>query len=249
MKKIITLQVIFRKKINFIDFGIATTPKEVLDIQRLRQYKYVQKKYFSSNYAERKYDQDDLDKDEDTILLFAQLNGKETIGTVRIIQPDILPTEEYFSFSEPRRIEDISRNQRVEISRLVIARPKDDINIPRNLLLLFLIQSMIFVAKQRGIQGGYAFLKAGIRGKLRYLNIPIHYIRNYTQRYPREGILAPYFGDPKDKVIPIYFLVEEISSYLTEQVNNKKMFVQIDENTYRLRKNLYTLFLKTLGII
>ncbi|MDP3989383.1 MAG: hypothetical protein Q8P93_04075 [bacterium] len=249
MKKILTLQMICKGEKHFIDFGIATTSKEILDIQYLRQYKYAQKKYFAHQYAERIYDEDCLDKDKKTVLLLAQLDGKETIGTVRIIQPEILPTEEYFSFVEPSKIKNIPRYQRAEISRLVITRSKDKIDIPRNLVLLFLIQSMISVAKQNGICGGYAFLKAGIRGKLRYLNIPIHYIRNYTQHYPGEEILAPYFNDPKDKVIPIYFLVEEINNYLEKQIHNKKMFVRIDEKTYRLRKSLYTFFLRTLGVI
>lgn len=226
-----------------IQFICATEGKDIDEIFKIRARVYSKKGYFKEK---KEIDRDEYDNRESTVYFCAKHKGK-IIGALRIIKGEVLPTEKYFEFSEPREISKIRKGERCEISRLVVERQEEDY-IPRNLIMLFLIYRLIKYAEDSGLKGGYAFIKKSLYVKLLKVRFPFHVIHGYLQKYPDDGVLYNYFNDQSDVVSPIYFFTNESSDFIKELLK-RKIFSYSEEGTYFLENNLYTKFLKSLKII
>lgn len=212
---------------------------------RQRAKVYSSKGYFLDNNIN--LDIDTFDEQNKCVYFTAKLNNR-LVGSVRLIFDKELPTEKYFDFSEPQSLAKIPRQQRTEISRLVVERQEGD-KYPRNLIMLFLIWQMNKFAGKNKILGGYSFVKKRLLHKLRKLNFPIHEIDQQTQLYPENGILYNYFNDQSDPVIATFFLTKEVQEYIEKNLNRRGLFKAEDNNTLRLQDSLYTAFLKRMKII
>ncbi len=231
-----------------VEFGIPKGKKDFDDMFELRQQVYSEKKYFHDSFLENKKDFDDYDRPKNCVYFIARAGGK-MVGTVRLVQDDPLPTERFFDFAPPRKIRKYKSREKAELSRLVIIKHSSFVYFPRNIILLFFISVLVKYAKQNNIINGYAFLKKGIRMKLKKLKVPIHLIRKYKQRYPDRGMLERYFNERNDKVIPMFFEVDEIGDYIEKLFQNKRMFERKSDGEYILRNNVYNIFLRFLGVI
>jgi N-acyl-L-homoserine lactone synthetase len=227
-----------------IEFIHATHEKDLTEIFKIRARVYSKKGYFKEK---KDLDIDEYDNDSKTVYFCAKHRGK-VIGALRIIRKEILPTEKYFNFIEPKEISNIVQKERCEISRLVVERQEQSF-IPRNLVMLFLLYRLINYAQKNKIKGGYAFIKESLYTKLQKIHFPFSLIKGYSQRYPDAGILYNYFNDPQDMVYPIYFFTDESSEYIRQLLKRKIFSHNTKQGTYYLENNLYTKFLKSLKII
>lgn len=248
MKTIYELQLKVNNEDKIINFGIPDNPDEIEKMHRLRFDSYSYRGYIDPKLFPDGIEKDEHDKDGKCIYFIAKLNDK-ILGTVRLIKDYYLPTEkECFKFNEPEEMKKIPREQRAELGRLVIIPPDKNVYLPRNLIMLFLINTLVSWGMENRILGGYAFIKEKLRIKLEKLKMPIHLIKNYTQIYPKDGILYGYFSQENDKVIPIFYLTEEFKNYIDKIVNKSLMFKK-ERGKFILRENLYNKFLKFLKII
>lgn len=234
-----------RESIHFI---LASSFEEKERISKVRAEVYSNRGYFSEK---KERDEDQYDLSENTVYIYAVLRG-EMVGALRIIREETLPTEQFFQYDEPPAIQNIQRSNRCEIGRLVVRRIDGMDFVPRNLIMLFLIYRALKYAETKNISGGVSFIKERLNKKLDKLKFPFHRIETYKQTYPTDGVLFNYFNDPSDKVIPIFFLTEEVKNYIDIFLGKKFIFKKISESErdeYLLRSNIYTKFLKTLGII
>ncbi len=249
MKVIKELQLKVGGEDKVIFFGMPDSKEEIGEMHQLRY-----KVYSSRNYIDRKlfldgFEKDEYDEKQKCAYFIAKIDGK-IIGTVRLIQDDFLPTEkECFQFEEPDQIKQIPRSQRAELGRLIVVPYGNNVYLPRNLVTMFLINSLLLYGLENKILGGYAFIKNNLRIKLEKLKMPIHLISGFVQVYPRDGMLAGYFGDSANKVVPMYFIVEEFEKYTDKIIENSLMFKKAGGRRYILRDNLYNKFLKLLKII
>lgn len=249
MKTLNTLKLKLNGDSKTIYFGIPDTEEEEEKMFRLRYNAYSLRGYINPSKYKDGIETDEYDKDNKSIYFIAKVDDKVT-GTVRIIKDNYLPTEkECFEFNEPEEIKKIERNNRGELGRLIVIPYEEGKYFPRNIILLFLVKSLIDYGLQHDIRGGYAFIKESLKKKLEKLKFPIHYIFPYKQIYPAGGILYGYFTQKDNRVIPIYFLTNEFSKFIEKLVDKKLMFSREIDNTYILRENFYNKFLKALKII
>jgi N-acyl-L-homoserine lactone synthetase len=236
-----------------ICFGIPDNPNEIEEMHKLRYNVYSSRNYIDPKRFPDGIEKDQYDINKKCVYFIAKIDNK-IIGTIRLIKDYFLPTEkECFKFEEPEDIKKIQRENRAELGRLIVI-PYNDTNnatfyIPRNLITLFLINCLVEYGLQNNIHGGYAFIKNDFRVKLEKLKIPIHLIKQYTQIYPRNGILYGYFNQSNNKVIPMYFITLEFKQYIDKVINRYIMFKKINKKRYILKENLYNKFLKFLKII
>jgi len=250
MKITYQLQTKIKNEDKIINFGIPDNPDETEKMHRLRFSSYSYKGYINPKLFPDGIEKDEYDKDGKCTYFIAKLDDK-ILDTVRLIKDKYLPTEkECFKFEEPEEMKNIPREQRAELGKLIIIPPDKDKNIylPRNLIMLFLINTLVSWGIENNILGGYAFIKEKLRIKLEKLKMPVHLIKDYTQIYPKYGILYGYFNQENDKAIPIFYLTEEFKNYIDKIVNKSLMFKK-DGNKFILRENLYNKFLKSLKII
>lgn len=248
MKVTYRLKVKINSEYKVIEFGEPSTGEEKHEMFELRHEIYSQRNYFNKSYSAKELDIDAYDRLDSTKYFIAKLEGK-IIGSVRRISGAKLPTELYFEFEEPREMKSVGPNERAEVSRLVVKRPSEKYYLPRNVVMLFMVKALVEQASKDRIKGGYMFLKLGVRQKLRRLKVPIHLIRGYSQTYPKTGIMAPYFFNPNDKVIPAYFKIQEISEFLKNTTDNRWIFKNEGNGNYLLKSNVYNIFLRALKII
>ncbi|MEW5907685.1 MAG: acyl-homoserine-lactone synthase [Patescibacteria group bacterium] len=247
MKTIYQLQVKIGDKDKIINFGIPDNPDEIEKMYRLRFNIYSYKKYIDPKLFPDGIEKDEYDFKNKCTYFIAKLDDK-VLGTVRLIKDEYLPTEkECFKFDEPEEMKKIPRNQRVELGRLVIIPPDKDrkIYLPRNLIMLFLINTLVTWGIENNIPAGYAFIKEKLKIKLNKLKAPIHLIKNYTQIYPKDGIIYGYFNQEDDKAIPIYFLTQEFKNF----IDGKSNMFKKEGSKFILRENLYNKFLRLMKII
>lgn len=226
-----------------IKFIHAVRTEDLNEIFKIRARVYSKRGYFKEK---KELDQDEYDQDKNTVYFCAKYKDK-VIGALRIIKRDILPTEQYFEFIEPEEISRFQRDERCEISRLVVERQEESF-IPRNLIMLFMLFRLIKYADKHGLKCGYSFIKESLFDKLSKIHFPFHSIEKYSQRYPDDGVLYNYFNDPADRVSPIFFFTRESFEFI-ERLLKRKIFTHTEEGTYFLENNLYTKFLKSLKII
>lgn len=244
MKVIKELKLKVEGKKKVIYFGVPDTAKEVKDMYDLRYGVYLRKKFIDEN--KNKTDVDEYDKH--SLYCIAKID-KQIIGSVRLIKGTELPIKKIFSFREPLTIKDISNHNRGEISRLVINKYKEGVYLPRNLVMLFLIDCLVIIAKKEKLHMGFAFIKESLTKKLNKLDAPVKFIGKYTHSYPKNGVLYKYFYESKDKVVPAYFFTQEMGDYLEKILGNDRMFEKIGKNKYFLKGSLYNRFLRILKII
>lgn len=247
MKTIYELQLKVNNEDKIINFGIPDNPDEIEKMHRLRFNSYSYRGYIDPKLFPDGIEKDEYDKNEKCIHFIAKLNDK-ILGTVRLIKDEYLPTEkECFKFGEPEEMKKIPRNQRAELGRLVIIPPDKDRNIylPRNLIMLFLINTLVTWGIENNILAGYAFIKEKLKIKLNKLKAPIHLIKDYTQIYPEDGIIYGYFSQEDDKAIPIYFITQEFKDF----IDKKSYMFKKEGHKFILRENLYNKFLRLLKII
>lgn len=227
-----------------LEFGRPTTSEELEELYRLRYRVYAKHGFITPN--EKESDRDLYD--ENATYFVARIDGK-LIGAVRLIQQTPLPTEKYFSFQKPIAIADAGPTEKCEISRIVIERYDGEGDIPRSIIMLFLVNILVSFARKRHLTVAHAFIKSKLYQKFKKLSIPFHHIAEYRQQYPENGILYSYFNQKDNPVIPIYFLASDIEGYITKVLGNKNMFSKKGETEYVLRGNLYNMFLKKVGIM
>ncbi|MCS7184042.1 MAG: hypothetical protein NZ866_01695 [Patescibacteria group bacterium] len=218
--------IIRMKNKNFeIDFGIPNNENELIEMFKLRYEIYSKKNYIDIKRFPERLEKDDYDKNNKSIYFIAKINY-DLIGSLRLIKDNLLPTQIYFDFIEPEEIKIIPPEKRIEIGRLVVKRKNLDskVYLPRHLVMLTLFKSALSYCQENNYLGGYAFIKKTLEKKLKLIKFPFHYIKKYTQRYPKDGILFNYFNDIKDPVIPIYFLISEVKNYLDIFFNNRFIF-------------------------
>ena len=247
MKILNELSLKFRRNDKTIFFGLADEDDELNQMFKLRYEVYNNLKYLNPE-LNLTSDKDFYDAENKCHYFIAKIDGK-IIGTARLIQDDFLPAEKTcFKFPEPFEIKKIPRSQRAEIGRLIVVFLDKGSYLPRNLVTLFLIKSLLDFSGSQNILGGYSFITSNLYNKLSKLRVPFYLIEKYVQIYPREGILYPYFNQKSNPIIPIYFLCKDISQYIDGIINREKMFIKISEKKFILRVNIYNKFLKILGI-
>lgn len=245
------MNVLYELKIDskkLVRFGIPTTPQELDAMFRLRFDVYSQKKYFNEAVAVAPLDKDEYDLENKCQYIIATMNEK-IVGTVRIIKDNFLPIEkDCFSFQQPSEMERIPRSQRVELGRLVVVPYASNDYFPRNIIMLFLLQSALKISIENNILGGYAFVTKKLLDKLIKLKFPFFRIEGYKTIYSKNGLLTPYFYD-HEPIIPIYFTIFSVQEYLNRIVNGGTLFVKESNTTFMLKSNPYIAFLRLLNII
>ncbi len=233
-----------------IFFGVPETAEELEKMYSLRFAVYDKKDYFKED-LDIKTDQDLLDQEGKCLYIVALVDDGRILGAVRLIRDDVLPTEKFFKFKEPVEISRIPRSARGEIGRLVVQQYSGDSFFPRNLILLFMLKSLLRLGSEVGIEGGYSFVKKTLWNKLAKLGVPIHLIPDYVQTYPEDGSLYNYFNQEKDPVSPTFFLLSEAEKYFEYLLgaNSKLVHKEKDTDVYILNDSLYTKFLKQMKVL
>jgi len=249
MKVIKELQLKVEGKNKVIYFGIPDNDSEMTEMYKLRYNVYASRGYIDVKKFPEKIERDEYDNEGKCDYFIAKIDER-IIGTVRLIRDYFLPTEkECFNFSEPKNLKEIPREKRAELGRLIVVPYGDKLYLPRNLVTLFLLSCLLEFCLENDVLGGYAFIKDKLKNKLEKLKMPIHLISDFTQKYPQNGLLAGYFSDKSNPVVPMYFIVTEFKKYIDKTVNNSLMFKILTPSEYLLRENLYNKFLKFLKII
>lgn len=233
-----------------ISFGVAESPAEKEATFRLRYSVYVAREYIDAKNYPEQIETDDYDKNGKSIY-FAAVLDKKTIGCLRLIKDDPLPTEKYFDFTEPPQIQDIPRARRAEIGRFVIVPPNREKGeyLPRGLVSLFLFNALTRYGESIGIEGGYAFVKKSLETKLEKMKMPFVPIDPFVQKYPKDGVLFRYFTQPNDPVRPIGYRTADFRKRTDDIISSRGIFHKHSETRYAVRHTLYTAFLKKLKII
>lgn len=233
-----------------IRFGQANTDDELVDIYKLRYSMYSKKEYIDSSTCHNNMEIDEYDIEKKCFYFIAKLNDK-LIGSIRVIVDDPLPTEKSFSFEEPEAIKLIPRSNRGELGRFIIIPPNKENNeyLPRGLIMLFLVDCLSSFGLEHNFLGGYSFVKRSLEIKIQKMKMPIGIISSYKQIYPETGVLYKYFTQPLDPVIPVYYLTKDFYNFSQKRIRNSLMFKELNPNSFVLRNNLYTKFLRALKII
>jgi len=225
-----------------IFFGMPDTENELKEMYKLRYRVYVEKqKYIPVTDQQNGSEVDEYDRNNFCHYFIARIDDR-IIGSTRMIRHSPLPIEkDYFAFETPLKVRDIPKDKMVEIGRLISTKYSKDVYLPRHLVLLGLLSSMIEFGIQKGYMGGYGAIKEKGKKALQALNVPIHDIENAKIIYDPETShdpLSNFFGDSTNPVHPIYYVGEELQKYLDNILNNKFMFKRIDKDTF-LFKNMF----------
>jgi N-acyl-L-homoserine lactone synthetase len=233
-----------------IESGIPDKEEELIEMFKLRFEVYSQKNYIDVKKFPNGLEQDKYDFQNKCKYFIASINGN-IIGSLRLIINNPLPTQIYFNFTEPPELSRIPNNKKLETGRLVIKYHQlyKTIKLGRHLILLILLKSAFDYAYENQYSVGYAFIKKKLANKLNIINFPYHKITNYQQKCSQDDILFKYFNDPKDPVIPIFYLSEEVKSYFDKLFNLKLLFTvsKNDSCTFITVNNLnYNFYVKYL---
>lgn len=227
-----------------VDFGIPDSSEELEDMFSLRFEVYSKKNYIDVKKYPDGREKDKYDQTNKCVYFIGKINNI-IISSARLIIDEKLPTELYFKFQEPNIISKIPKKNRAELGRLITIPFKiKNRFLPRHIITLMLIKTVIDYAVANNYMGGYAFIKKKLDQKFKILNFPIHYIEQYDQVYPQEGDLYKYFNDNEDSVIPIYYLTNEIESYFKNLFSNKYFFSQDSQKIYLRNEWIYNSWLK-----
>jgi len=244
MKILYKLLLNFKGEKDNIFFGIPDTQREMENMFLLRENVYKK-----NNYINLDSDKDEYDENNKSIYFIAQIKN-EIIGTVRLIIDNPLPTiKDCFDFIEPIEIKEIPFNSRGELGRLISVPYKENIYLPRHIVLLFLLNCVCNYSRENNILGGYSFITTKLYNKIKRINIPFRAIKKFKQKYPINGLMSPYFNKKGNPILPIYFKLEEVEKYLAKFFQNKMMFKKISFYEFELIDSVYSKFLRLLKII
>lgn len=126
-----------------------------------------------------------------------------------------------------------------ELSRLVVIpwnRGQSD--LPRHLVMLFLIHMLARYFKENRMRGGYAFIKSKLGEKLCKTKMPVHRIDSCSVRYRNDGVLHHYFNRPNDPVLPISYDANEINDHVIAQI--KRFTTRRSEEEFEVDRIFYT---------
>ena len=146
-------------------------------------------------------------------------------------------------------MDDIAKDKRGELSRLISVPYKKDIYLPRHVVMIFLISCVFKYSGENGILGGYAFITTRLYDKMNKIKMPFHVIKKFQQKYSFDGLMYPYFNKKDNPILPIYYKLNETHVYFEKLLENKRMFKKIDANRFVLKDNLYNRFLKLMKVI
>ncbi len=244
MKVLSKLSIKLDKEDKELLFGLVETKEELKKARQLRFQVYNKCDYIDSNRYTKNEESDQMDENKSTEHLIACIDG-DVIGNIRIIQDSPLPTEKYFTFSRPEVFEGIDNDNLAELGRLVAVPYKNaQTYLPRGLIFLFLIHSLVIYYKEKGYLGGYAFIKEDLEKKMVKRGMPLHIIKEAKQDYPKNGALSKYFNQKDNKVKAIYFLTEEFEEYTKKILNERLIFKKLNKEEYCLKLKSYNLYLK-----
>lgn len=228
-----------------IVFGIPDNKKELDKMFNIRTQVYIhEKKYITG----KNVDIDIHDINKTCTYLIAMVEDK-VVGTIRIIEEEILPIQkDYFYFETPKELRNFKNNQIVEIGR-IISRPYKVLGyfLPRGLIMLGLFFAGTLYGKANNKMAGYGAIKLYAYKKFKKLHIPIKLIKNYTLKYNPQNSLDPLnnFFKKDDPVIPVYFLVEDLIEYFDFMFNKSGLFYKKDDSIYILSEIWQIKFLLT----
>lgn len=231
-----------------VDFGVLNTRTEVQSSYTLRYKIYSKYNYLLHPESHNGYECDEYDELENCIY-FAGVVGERQIAGVRLINSHKLPIHSAFQFATPKGHDGVDILIQSEIGRLVVDRYSDSAHTPRNILLLMLAAVMAEHCTKVGIQYSYAFLKERLIKKLTRLGLPFTKIEPYRLTYPRGGPMEPYFYDKTDLASPAYLELAAVQSFLTSTIESEMLFQRLGDNHLLLKTNLYSRFLRTIGVI
>jgi N-acyl-L-homoserine lactone synthetase len=204
-----------------IYFGMPDNQQELDEMYRLRYRVYRTRNYIMPNDEEKDIDKYDIDGF--CKYFIAQIDNR-VLGSARLIIREYLPTEkDCFRFNEPELIKEIPRDKRGEIGRLIVEKYKENVFLPRHLVMTGIFSAIVSYCQEVDIMGGYSFIKDSLRKKLKKLNFPFNIIEPFEQIYNQE-LLKAYFNDPNDKVWPVFYIRDDVSNYLSQKIFNDKFF-------------------------
>lgn len=219
-----------------VSFGLINNKQEMEEMFRLRYEVYLKMGYISKEMFPEGIEKDKYDEEGKCDYFIAKFNNR-IIGSARVIKDYYLPTEkDCFKFEEPISIKTIPRNKRGEISRLIVVKMENYI-FPSPLIILGIFDSIIKIAFEKDLRGGYSFIKESLRKKLKRIKIPFHPIKSFRLIYSKKHLWG-YFYNPKDSALPVYYLRDEGEEYLDKIFNNKRIFKKINSHKflYQLKK-------------
>jgi len=222
-----------------IFFGIPTTEEEREKMFRLRYRIYVEKKHYIPGYlCKNDLEIDEYDKSNSCTYFIAMANN-EMVGTIRVIRMNPLPIfRHYFKFKEPSVAKSIPWDKKIEIGRFISTGRVGEKFLPRHLIPLGLFWSVKEFAIENDIKMGYGAIKQYIYKKLDRINFPLKKIDQYKVIYKKgEGDPLENFFTEEDPVIPVYFLKEEVDSYLEDLFKNSNVFEQVSRNKFIFKGN------------
>ncbi len=250
MKVYFTLRVTARDSNNIISFGEVDNSQELNEAFELRYSVYKERGYIDSQIYPEGKEKDNFDILGKCHYFIAKIDQK-IIGFIRVITDDPLPTEKYFTFQEPEVMKFIRRDSRFELGRFIIIPVDKEKNefLPRGLVMLFLLNTILSFALKNNLSGGYSFVKRTLYQKMKRRHMPVGEIANYTEIYPKDGVLKKYFNQRNNPVIPIYFTSADFRNYLYKHINCSLLFTAENESTYILKSNIYTKILHFFRVI
>lgn len=230
MKEILTI-ILSNKKISF---GIPDNQNELKQMFDLRTQVYIYEKRYITN-KENDIDIHDINK---TCTYFIASVENKVIGTIRLINEEILPIQkDYFDFDIPEEFKNVDNKKIVEVGRIV-SRPYKifDESLPRGLVILGLFYAATLYAQDNNLIGGYGAIKLYIYKKFKKLHIPMKLIKNYTLKFDPQNSVDPLnnFFKKDDPVIPVYFLLTDVSKYFDFIFNKSGLFYKKEKYTYYL---------------
>lgn len=233
-----------------IFFGRAVTDEELKAVYALRYEVYSHRGYIEPSRYPAKEESDHYDSEGKSIHFAAFIDGK-ALACIRVIVDDPLPTEKAFTFEEPFPLKNISRQRRGELGRFIIIPPdrENKIFFPRGLVMLFILATLSKFGEEENIQGGYSFIKESLKKKLERLSVPFHPIYPHEEHYPKDGVLARYFNQPEDPVIPMYYLTSECLVFTARKLKQKILFRELGNGRYELRPLLYHFYMGCIRLL
>lgn len=199
-----------KEKEHTIYFGIPENKSELGQMFSLRYESYLEHGYIEPNDSQ--VDIDEYDNLDNTYYIIAILNG-EIVGTARLIKSQPLPTiGDCYTFKEPSEITGVEPSKLGEISRLIARYPLSP-RMPVHTILFGILNALSSLAEIYSVEAGYCFVKKTLYDIFSTVNVVVHKIEPYQQKYNKTYLLK-YFQSESNPVCPVYFTTQEIKDSL-----------------------------------
>ncbi len=250
MKAYKSIKINLRGELKTILFGMPNSEEELDKMYELRYKVYVKKEaYIPDDESLEEREIDEYDRINKCHYFIAEIDGK-IIGSARIITISPPPTRtEYYEFKEPSEIKKMSSDEVCEIGRLISIKYSEKVYLPRHLILLGLISSMLDFSRENNIKAGYGTIKGKALKSILELGLPVHVINKKELIYDPEKShdpLSNFFNDPNRPVYLIYYLREEVENYVDSILNNKLLFKKLGENIFLFKNAIVVKFIYSL---